>query len=202
MKKLFRLIAALLFALIVVAGIICKPVIKSGYLMYKEAVESMPVQAKVEEICQSDTYTKFEDISPEFIDELIRAEDRRFYKHIAVDPISLARAVVVNVNRRKYTQGGSTITQQLAKNMYFTFDKDLSRKVAEVFVALELEKQYSKDDILAMYCAVVYFGQNCYGVKQASEYYYDTVPAQLDEEQSKELVNALKAPSISNPSTK
>ncbi|MBQ3008084.1 MAG: transglycosylase domain-containing protein, partial [Oscillospiraceae bacterium] len=106
-----------------------------------------------------------------------------------------------NITSGRYSQGGSTLTQQLAKNMYFSFDKQLERKVAEVLVAFELEKMYSKEEILAMYCTLAYFGQNCYGVKQASAYYYGILPSQLDETQSFQLVETLKAPSINNPST-
>ena len=85
--------------------------------------------------------------------------------------------------------------------MYFSFDKHIERKVAEVFVAVQLEKMYTKDEILALYCSVAYFGQNCYGVKHAAGYYYGTEPYLLNQQQSKELVRALKAPSVYNPST-
>ena len=201
MIKLFKRLFALLLVSVVIFGVLTFPYIKSGYRMYKQAVEQMPIEQKVEEILSKDGYTPFEEISPIFVQTLINSEDRRFYQHFAVDPISLVRAVVANLFHKEYAQGGSTLTQQLAKNMYFSFDKHLERKVAEVFVAVQLEKMYTKDEILALYSSVVYFGQNCYGVKHAAGYYYGTQPHLLNEQQSKELVRALKAPSVYNPST-
>ena len=201
MIKLFKRLFALLLVSVVIFGVLTFPYIKSGYRMYKQAVEQMPIEQKVEEIRAKDGYTPFEEISPIFVQTLINSEDRRFYQHFAVDPISLVRAVVANLFHKEYAQGGSTLTQQLAKNMYFSFDKHLERKVAEVFVAVQLEKMYTKDEILALYSSVVYFGQNCYGVKHAAGYYYGTQPHLLNEQQSKELVRALKAPSVYNPST-
>ena len=201
MKKLFKRLLALLLVVIIVAGVLTAPYIKEGYTMYKQAVRNMPIADKVEEIRSSDAYTPFEEISPVFINELLRSEDRRFYQHFAVDPISLVRAVGTNVLHGRLVQGGSTITQQLAKNMYFSFEKKLERKIAEVFVAFQLERMYTKDEILSLYCSLAYFGQNCYGVKHAAGYYYSTEPHLLNQQQSQELVKALKAPSVYNPST-
>lgn len=201
MKKLFKRLLALLLVAVVVFGVLAMPYIKSGYTMYKQAVEQVPIEQKVDEIRSRDAYTPFEEISPVFIDTLINSEDRRFYSHFAIDPISLVRAVGANIFHGRLVQGGSTITQQLAKNMYFSFEKQLERKVAELFVAFKLESMYTKDEILALYCALAYFGQNCYGVKEAAGYYYSTEPSQLTKEQSEELVRALKAPSVYNPST-
>lgn len=201
MKKFFRRLLALSLAGVLAFGVVAAPVIKDGYDLYKQAVEQMPIQEKVDEIRAQDAYTPFEEISPVFIETLLNSEDRRFYYHFAIDPIALVRAVIANTFRGRYIQGGSTITQQLAKNMYFSFEKQMSRKVAELFVAFQLEKMYSKEDILALYCALAYFGQNCYGVKRAGGYYYGVEPADLNRQQSQELVRALKAPSVYNPST-
>lgn len=201
MKKFFRRLMALILIAVIARGAVAAPVIKDGYQLYKQVTERMPVQQKVDEIRAQAAYTPFEDISPVFIDTLLESEDRRFYSHCGLDPISLIRAVAANAIHGSYIQGGSTITQQLAKNMYFSFEKQLSRKVAELFVALQLEGLYSKEEILALYCTLAYFGQNCYGVKEAGGYYYGVEPSQLDSQQSQELVRALKAPSVYNPST-
>ena len=201
MKKFFRRLMALILIAVIARGAVAAPVIKDGYQLYKQVTERMPVQQKVDEIRAQAAYTPFEDISPVFIDTLLESEDRRFYSHCGLDPISLIRAVAANGIHGRYIQGGSTITQQLAKNMYFSFEKQLSRKVAELFVALQLEGLYSKEEILALYCTLAYFGQNCYGVKEAGGYYYGVEPSQLDSQQSQELVRALKAPSVYNPST-
>lgn len=200
MKKVLKTALCLALALVLAAGIITAPLIKRGYDMYKQATDTVSVSRKVEEICSRQSYTPFEDISPQFTRRLIESEDRRFYYHPGVDPIALVRSAVANAVRGHYVQGGSTITQQLAKNMYFSFEKKMERKIAELFVAFQLEKQCTKEQILAMYCSVVYFGQNCYGIKQAARYYYNTTPRQLTREQSAALVDALKAPSVYNPS--
>ena len=201
MMKLFKRLLALVLVSVVVIGVLAFPYIKGGWQMYTQAVQRMPIEQKVEEIRSQNGYTSFEEISSVFINTLLESEDRRFYQHFAVDPVSLVRAVAANIFHKDIVQGGSTITQQLAKNMYFTFEKQLERKVAEVFVAVQLERMYTKDEILSLYCSVAYFGQNCYGVKHAAGYYYSTEPHLLNEQQSKELVRALKAPSVYNPST-
>ena len=201
MIKLFKRLFALLFLVTIVVGVLAFPYIKSGYQMYTEAIEQMPIEQKVEEIRAQNKYTPIEEISPVFTETLLESEDRRFYSHHGFDPICFIRAMATNVYTGSFSQGGSTITQQLAKNMYFSFDKQLERKVAELLVAFKLESMYSKDEILALYCSVAYFGQNCYGVKHAAGYYYSTEPLLLDQQQSKELVRALKAPSVYNPST-
>ncbi len=201
MKKFIKRFTVIVLFSAVAVCVVCGPMIKSGYEMYKQAVLRQPIEEKVRQIRQSRRYTDFDEISPEFIERLLASEDRRFYYHRAIDPIALARAVVVNITKGKYEQGGSTITQQLAKNMYFSFEKKVERKIAEVFVASKLEDEYSKNDILALYCAMAYFGENCYGVKQASLHYYGVEPARLNREQAAELVATLKAPSVFNPST-
>ncbi|MBQ8604296.1 MAG: transglycosylase domain-containing protein [Oscillospiraceae bacterium] len=201
MKKFVKRLICFLLVVITVMGTLSFPVIKNGYSLYVQAVTETPVDMKVSRIKSGDAYTPYEEISPVFVDRLVQSEDRRFYKHFGFDIISLSRAVVANVFSGSYSQGGSTLTQQLAKNMYFSFDKQLERKVAELFVAFDLERMYSKEEILALYCTLAYFGQNCYGVKQAAAYYYGITPMQLDETQSQQLVETLKAPSVHNPST-
>lgn len=201
MKRLFRRFATLIISFILCAGIIMFPNIKEGYQMYESAVALMPIEEKVEQIVTSECYIAVDEISQDFIDTLIETEDRRFYSHIAIDPIALIRAVVTNINQGQYKQGGSTITQQLAKNMYFSFEKRIPRKIAEIFVAMDLEKMYSKDEILSLYCSIIYFGNNCYGLKDASSFYFDKTPIELTNDESVRLVAALKAPSINNPAT-
>ena len=201
MKKILKRLSAAFLAVCLLGAAAAAPVIKRGYDMYKQAVEQTPIEQKVNEIRSSDAYTPLDEISGVFVETLLQSEDKRFYYHFGIDPIAFVRAMAINISQGQYVQGGSTITQQLAKNMYFSIEKKLARKVAELFVAFQLEKMYSKDDILAMYCSLAYFGENCYGVKQASQYYYSVSPSQLDRQQSRQLVEALKAPSVHNPST-
>lgn len=102
----------------------------------------------------------------------IAAEDNRFYDHIGVDPIGILRAVVTNLTNRGIAQGGSTITQQLAKNAFLSQDQTLKRKIQEAILALELERKYSKKEILEMYMNQIYFGHGAYGIQTAAHTYF------------------------------
>ena len=98
-----------------------------------------------------------------YINAIIAVEDHRFKEHGPVDYISITRAIVSNIQSKDFNEGGSTITQQVAKNLYFIGEKDVvSRKIAEIFLAIELENNYSKDDILEFYINTIYFGEGYY----------------------------------------
>ena len=102
----------------------------------------------------------------------VAIEDRRFYSHHGIDPIGIARAVVANILHRGVSQGGSTLTQQLAKNLFLTQERTLSRKVQEVALALWLERKFSKTQILDLYLNRVYFGAGAYGIEAAAQRYF------------------------------
>ena len=197
-----RALLRILFAAGVVIGAVALPVIATGYHMYKEAVDEKPVQEVVETLKQSDSYIPLEQISDDFIELVIDNEDHRFYYHPGFDPIAITRAVYYNLKAGAYVQGASTITQQLAKNLYFSFEKRMERKVAELFVAVELECMYTKDDILELYCNVIYFGENCYGIQSAALHYYDCTPAELTKDQAEALVYTIKCPTKYNPNAR
>jgi monofunctional glycosyltransferase len=194
-------ISILVLALIgLIAGIIkISPIVVTGYEMYKTAIETMSISDKVEEIRQDENYITFDEIPEEYINQVLKSEDRRFYYHLGFDPISTTRAMVNNIMAGRFEQGGSTITQQLAKNMYFSFEKNYERKVAELFVAFQLEKELTKDEILELYCNIAYYGEGCYGLKQAAEHYYGVDPLELSEVQIVALVWTLKSPNNYNP---
>ena len=100
---------------------------------------------------------------------MVATEDRRFYGHFGIDPIGLARAMWVNIQAGRWVQGGSTITQQLAKNVFLTPDRTIRRKGQEMLLALWLEQRFTKDQILSLYLNRVYFGAGTYGVDAASQ---------------------------------
>ena len=110
-----------------------------------------------------------DDMSPYIPQAVIAIEDRRFYSHFGVDPIGLARAVATNIARGHMVQGGSTLTQQLAKNLFLSPDRTFERKVQEVLLSFWLEHKFTKDQILAMYLNRMFFGSNAYGVEAASQ---------------------------------
>lgn len=149
---------------------------------------------------KSNSYVDLDAISPYVIDALISTEDRRFYEHHGFDLKGIARAASrLVINRSTAGGGGSTITQQLAKNAYLTLDQTFTRKAKELFLAIEIEKQYSKDEILAMYLNNSYFGNGVWGIQDASKKYFGLNASDLSVGQAATLVGLLKGPSIYNP---
>lgn len=149
---------------------------------------------------QKGNYIEYEQISPYVIDALISTEDRRFYEHHGFDLKGIARAAVrVLINRSTVGGGGSTLTQQLAKNAYLTLDQTFSRKAKELFLAIEIEKKYSKNEILTMYLNTAYFGNGVWGLQDASHKYFGVDALNLSLGEAATLVGMLKGPSIYNP---
>ena len=126
---------------------------------------------------------------------VLATEDRRFYDHFGVDMIGLARAAWANWRAGRVVQGGSTLTQQLAKNLFLTAERTIARKIREVLLALYLESRFSKDQILTLYLNRVYLGAGTYGVAAAAEKYFGKPAARLTLPESAMLAGLLKAPS-------
>lgn len=140
-------------------------------------------------------HTPLDAVAPVFVDAVLATEDRRFFQHFGIDPIGVARALAVNIWAGRIVQGGSSITQQLAKNLFLTPDQTLRRKIQEALLALWLEVQLDKRDILELYLNRVYFGAGAYGVGAAAVRYFGKPPAALDLAESAMLAGLLKAPS-------
>jgi penicillin-binding protein 1A len=136
-----------------------------------------------------------DDLPPFLPQAFLAIEDRRFYGHFGVDPVGLLRAVVTNLRAGHLSQGGSTITQQLAKNLFLTPERSLERKVQEVVLALWLERKYSKDDILELYLNRVYFGAGAYGVEAAAQRYFGKSARRVNLSEAAMLAGLVKAPS-------
>lgn len=134
-------------------------------------------------------------LPPHLPQALIATEDRRFYSHFGIDPLGLARATYANLRAGRTVQGGSTLTQQLAKNVFLSADRTMKRKIQELMLAFRLEQRFSKDQILEMYLNRVYFGAGAYGVEAAAQRYFDKPAAKLTLGESAMLVGLLKAPS-------
>ncbi|WDR07197.1 PBP1A family penicillin-binding protein [Devosia rhodophyticola] len=130
---------------------------------------------------------------------VLAIEDRRFYDHFGIDPIGIARALVNNVAEGRITGGGSTITQQLAKNLFLTRDQNLGRKVQEALLAIWLEHNYSKDEILEMYLNRMFFGNNSFGIEAAAQTYFGKSARNLTLGEAAMLAGSLQAPSRLNP---
>jgi penicillin-binding protein 1A len=139
------------------------------------------------------------EMSPYIPEAVVAIEDRRFYSHFGIDPIGLTRAMVTNIIGGHFSQGGSTLTQQLAKNLFLKPDRTLERKVQEVLLALWLEHKHSKDQILQMYLNRVYFGSGAYGVEAASRRYFGKSARDVTLAEAALLAGLLKAPSRLSP---
>ncbi|WP_027230646.1 transglycosylase domain-containing protein [Phyllobacterium sp. UNC302MFCol5.2] len=139
------------------------------------------------------------DMSPYIPEAVVAIEDRRFYSHFGVDPIGFARAMATNLISGRLVQGGSTITQQLAKNLFLTPDRTIERKVQEVLLALWLERKYTKDQILEMYLNRVYLGSGSYGVAAASRRYFNKSAKEVTLPEAALIAGLLKAPSRLSP---
>lgn len=133
------------------------------------------------------------------VEPFIAIEDRRFYGHIGIDPLGLVRAFASNARQGRVVEGGSTITQQLAKLSFLSPEQTLWRKLQEVVLALWLEARLGKDEILSRYLSSVYFGDNVYGLRAAARHYFSRQPEQLTVEQAAMLAGLLKAPSSLAP---
>ena len=140
-----------------------------------------------------------QDVPKHTLDAVLAVEDRRFYHHFGIDPIGLARAIYVNIRSKDRTQGGSTITQQLAKNLFLTQEKTYKRKIQEALLALWLEKELTKDEILMAYLNRVYMGAGTYGIEAAAKVYFNKPVKDLTLYESAVLAGLLKAPSRYSP---
>lgn len=185
-----------LAAVILAVGIcFCAMVVVDGYNMYKDAVTEMSLEDKVASIRGKDNYATFDELPEIYVDAVLSVEDHRYYNHPGIDVIAIGRAVFNDIRAGAFVEGGSTVTQQLAKNMYFTQEKELVRKVAEVFVAFDLEKNYSKNEILELYVNTIYYGNGYYCVKDASQGYFGKNPDDMTDYESTLLAGIPNAPS-------
>ena len=133
------------------------------------------------------------------VDAIVSTEDRRFYSHFGFDIISFTRAMIANVFAGRYAQGGSTITQQVAKNLFLTSQKSIKRKVQELLLAFWLEHKFNKEQILTLYLNRVYLGTGTYGIEAASQKYFQKSSRDLNLLESAIIAGMLKAPSRYNP---
>ena len=195
-KLLFKMIIILL---VIITGF-CGYYGYLGYQIYQDKIQEQSLSERVNQLKSKEDYVTLDQISPIYKEAVLESEDRRFYQHGPVDYYGLARAMLTNLTTFSFKEGGSTITQQLSKNLCLSFEKDLSRKFAEVFIASDLEKMYSKDEILEMYLNITYLGEGNYGIQAASQYYYHIDAIDLNKQQSDILVKTLKRPSVYNPS--
>lgn len=194
-----KVIKRFLLTCIIIVVLVVAYFVNEGYQMYKNAINEISIENKVQEIKSQENYTYYTELPEQYIHAVIAVEDSRFFKHGAVDGISIIRAILVDIKSLELKEGGSTITQQLAKNIYFTQEKKFTRKIAEIFMAVEIEKNCSKEEIFEMYVNTSYFGDGYYCVKDASNGYFDKNPIDMNLYESSLLAGIPNAPSVYAP---
>ena len=194
--KIFKKI---IFIVVLVSISIGLLFVGNGYDMYKQAIEQISVEDKIAEIKSKENYTNFSELPQMYKNAVIAVEDHRFYKHNGIDIIAICRAAFNDIKAMSFVEGGSTITQQLAKNIYFTQEKKIERKIAEVFMAFEIEKNCDKDEILELYLNTSYFGDGYYTPKEACRGYFDKELNEMTDYECILLAGIPNAPSVYAP---
>ena len=192
MKTFKKLLWLILIVLVVIAGV----QIKGGYDKYQMALADRPLTDVIEELQGKDNYTQYEDVPEFYYKALVAVEDRRFYNHNGIDIIGTTRAIYNDIKAKELLEGGSTISQQLAKNLYFPKDNTLQRKIAEIFMALKIEREYEKEDVLEFYVNGIYYGSGYYCIYDAAQGYFDKKPIDMTDYECTLLVGIPNAPSI------
>lgn len=197
MKKFLKILLILIILSVILVGSFF---VYQGYTLYKEAIEEVSIEDKIEEI-KSDVpqFIKYDELPENYINAVIAVEDRRFFSHNGVDAISIIRAIITDIRTMRLAEGGSTITQQLAKNVYFTQRKEFTRKIAEIFMAFEFEKECSKEEIFELYINTIYFGDGYYCIYDASNGYFNKMPNEMNLYESTLLAGIPNAPSVYSP---
>lgn len=167
-QLLLTLLLLLLLALVAVGGYFAL----EGRKLYESAIQSVPIETLYETISARPNFVSYKELPQIYVNAVISTEDARFVHHHGVDPASIFRALLADLRSGSFAEGGSTLTQQLAKNALFTQEKHMARKAAEMFAALAIEKQYNKEQIFEMYVNTIYFGSGYYGIGEAAQGYF------------------------------
>ena len=195
--KIFKRIIITLFVLIVVAGL---GVGMYGYTLYEDKLDEQPLADKVNDVKIDVNFVSINEVSDDYINAIIAVEDHRYYDHGAIDIIGLGRALFTNIKNGEMQEGGSTITQQVAKNLYFIEEDNVfRRKIAEMFMAIDIENNYDKEDILELYINTIYFGDGYYGIKEACAGYLNKEPKDMTLAESTMMAGVPNAPSVYAP---
>lgn len=194
--KIFKRVILGIVTIVILAGLVLTV---NGYCVYKDALKEMPLPEKVASIQEKENYAKIEEMPKRYKEAVISVEDHRFYEHGGIDFIALGRALFNDIKAMKYVEGGSTITQQLSKNIYFTQDKKITRKIAEAFMAIKIESEYEKDEILELYLNTSYFGDGYYTAKEASNGYFGKELNEMTDYEAILLAGIPNAPSVYAP---
>lgn len=195
LKKLLNILMNLIILAAVILLIVCGIFGVRGFLLYKTRIEYKSISAIAGEIKSEPMFTPTEELPDFYLNAVVAIEDRDFYKHGGIKVSSMLRALIIDIKAGAPVQGGSTITQQLAKNELFTQEKTVDRKAAEIFAAFALEREFTKDEILELYVNSIYFGDGYHGIGAASEGLFGKKPSELTRFECAELAGIPNAPS-------
>lgn len=170
-----------------------------GWTLCEEALSERSVDEMAAQVRSSVDFVETGEAPDVFFDAVVAAEDRRFYSHRGVEPAACVRALVNDLKAGRIVEGGSTITQQLAKNQFFSQERTLERKAAEMFMAFEIEARLSKEEILELYVNSVYYGDGHYGVSAACMGYFGKAPSEMTGDEAILLAGLPNAPSAYSP---
>ncbi|MBR0350591.1 MAG: transglycosylase domain-containing protein [Clostridia bacterium] len=195
MKIFKRIVIAILIIILVLFFIL----FFIGFGYYSNVLKEKPLVNRINEITSKEHFVKVDDISKDYLNAVIAVEDHRYYDHGPVDFIAIMRAIFTNLKESDFQEGGSTITQQVSKNVLFNQERTLARKLGEIFGAYDLEKNYSKNEVLELYVNTCYFGEGYYGIYDASMGYFKKEPKDLTLYEASLLAGIPNAPSVYNP---
>ncbi|MDO4442969.1 MAG: transglycosylase domain-containing protein [Slackia sp.] len=170
-----------------------------GYDLYLHASQNESVSEMAEGIRSQPGFVELENLPQIYLDAVVSVEDHRFYRHPGFDVLATGRALFNDLKAGAIVEGGSTITQQLAKNEFFTQEQVIERKIAEVFMAFDIERSLSKDDILELYVNSIYFGDGYYGIGPACYGYLGKHACDMNDWESTLLAGTPNAPSVYAP---
>ena len=194
-----KILKRIIFIVVLISMSIALLFVGNGYDMYKKSIEETSVEDKIAEIKDKENYTNFSELPQMYKNAVIAVEDHRFYKHNGIDIIAIGRSTFNDIKTMSFVEGGSTVTQQLAKNIYFTQEKKIERKIAEVFMAFEIEKNCDKDEILELYLNTSYFGDGYYTPKEACRGYFNKELNEMTDYECILLAGIPNAPSVYAP---
>lgn len=197
-KFLKYIFLSILFLILTVFG----HTLYQGYRTYKIAISKQSIVDAVQTYREKPNYVDYASIDSDFIHAIIAIEDRRFFLREGIDWRALFRAALRNLKANQAVEGGSTITQQIAKNLYFVRQKrGIYEKIAEVYIMYDLEHLFSKEELLALYSNMNYYGDGYWGIHDAADGYFHTSADQLSIAQASLLAGIINAPSAYQLST-
>ncbi|MCL1853160.1 MAG: transglycosylase domain-containing protein [Peptococcaceae bacterium] len=203
MKSFNKTVRSILLIVMSITLIVGGALFLDSFLLYNKAKNEKNIPATIDALREQPGYTPIAELPQHFLDAVVAVEDHAFFEHGPIDFSSIARAVWVNLKDMSPREGGSTITQQVAKNIFFTQEKSFKRKVAEALMASELEKLYTKEQILELYVNTNYYGNGYIGLKEAAQGYFGQDPGALTLDEATLLAGIPNAPSVyalnSNP---